>query len=228
MATQANRASTRQTTALERIASIESELEAALSNLRALKGYLQTEVVDVHAPLLGGLVPPSKASAAVLEFPIVGPAGPTWELQADQVQEWGVLFPGVDILAECRKALAWVSANQRKTASGMPRFLVSWITRAVNNGKAAKIGKHVPPAAGVQTAEQRARQQTREQTNQHTLEVAKAYVATLSGPALSDLEEEAKQMLRGYEGSMQSATYDAKVREAMVLIAQRHMLKRPV
>lgn len=73
-----------------------------------------------------------------LEFPVVGPHGPTWTLSEEQCSEWASLFPGLDIKAEARKALAWVRATpgRRKTASGMGRFLVGWFSRAVNDGKA--------------------------------------------------------------------------------------------
>jgi hypothetical protein len=72
-----------------------------------------------------------------LEFPVVGPQGPTWTLSEDQVSEWARLFPGLNVRAESRKALAWVHANpgRRKTARGMAKFLVAWFTRAVDSGR---------------------------------------------------------------------------------------------
>jgi len=67
-----------------------------------------------------------------MDFPVVGPAGPTWTLERKQLAEWQALYPNLDVEAEMRKALAWVQVNHRKTARGMPRFLVSWLNRATD------------------------------------------------------------------------------------------------
>lgn len=76
----------------------------------------------------------------LLEFPTVGTGGNTWDLTESQVAEWTPLFPALDVLAESRKALAWVQANpgRRKTTRGMPAFLVRWLTRAVDGGGGAR------------------------------------------------------------------------------------------
>ena len=75
------------------------------------------------------------ASTPVATFPCVG-RETTWPLLDSQVQEWAALYPNLDVLDECRKALAWIQANQghRKTAKGMPRFLVGWLNRSVERG----------------------------------------------------------------------------------------------
>jgi hypothetical protein len=56
-----------------------------------------------------------------------------WHLTQAQVTDWEGVYPGLDVLGECRKASAWLLANGRKTASGMPRFLVSWLNRTTNS-----------------------------------------------------------------------------------------------
>jgi hypothetical protein len=53
------------------------------------------------------------------------------------VQEWSGLYSGIDVLGECKRALAWVYANQPKTASGMPAFLVRWLNTAADRPRAA-------------------------------------------------------------------------------------------
>lgn len=70
----------------------------------------------------------------VLVFPVVGKETQSWPLTAAQVAEWRAIYPGIDVLAECRKALAWSHANptRRKTLKGMPAFLVNWLNRAQN------------------------------------------------------------------------------------------------
>lgn len=79
---------------------------------------------------------PAIASPTFLEFPIVGKDGPTWALTEALADEFGVLFPNLDVRQEARKSLAWVLADpgRRKTASGMRRFLTGWFTRTVNGG----------------------------------------------------------------------------------------------
>lgn len=74
----------------------------------------------------------------VLQFPVIGGDDPSWRLRRVQVDEWRATFPGVDVVAECRKALGWVLVNQsrRKTARGMPKFLFSWIARSVDSNRA--------------------------------------------------------------------------------------------
>lgn len=77
-----------------------------------------------------GAAPPT----VVLTFPTIGPEGDAWHLTTDQLQKWSGLYPGLDVLGEARKALAWVQANRAKTVKGMPRFLVNWFNSAANRG----------------------------------------------------------------------------------------------
>jgi hypothetical protein len=67
-------------------------------------------------------------SPAVIIFVCNGEPG-EWTLRQELIDEWQQLFPGVDVLAQCRAALAWSNANprKRKTHDGMERFLVNWI-----------------------------------------------------------------------------------------------------
>jgi translation initiation factor IF-1 len=74
-------------------------------------------------------------SPALLTFTTIGPVK-SWPLTQLQIDEWATAYPGLDCLGECRKAQAWLGANQKKTAKGMPRFLVSWLGRAVDKPSA--------------------------------------------------------------------------------------------
>jgi hypothetical protein len=69
----------------------------------------------------------------VLTFPTDGEPG-AWTLLDTQVSEWQAAYPDLNIMAQCREALVWanVNPNKRKTAGGMPRFLVSWFNRSKN------------------------------------------------------------------------------------------------
>ena len=61
-----------------------------------------------------------------------------------QPATWQALYPAIDVLDQCRQALAWLLAhpNRQKTARGMPTFCVNWFSRSVNSGK----GRALPPA----------------------------------------------------------------------------------
>lgn len=54
-----------------------------------------------------------------------------------QRAEWGSLFPAVDIDQELRGMRAWLLANQRnrKTRTGIMRFVTSWLSRAQNRAR---------------------------------------------------------------------------------------------
>lgn len=82
--------------------------------------------------------PPSLPSPAVVRFAVTGDkANPEWPLTADYLADLQRDYEHVDVLAECKKASAWVKANpgRRKTATGMPKFLVNWLNRAVEKGQ---------------------------------------------------------------------------------------------
>jgi hypothetical protein len=96
-------------------------------------------------------VPALPPSPPFLEFPVIGSEIQTWSLSVAQVAEWERLFPGVDVRGGCRKALAWCHANfgRRKTAKGMARFLVAWLTREADSGRGRR---HEPSAGSVVSA----------------------------------------------------------------------------
>jgi len=78
---------------------------------------------------------------AILTYPCDGTTK-SWPLVESQLAEWRPLFPSVDLMAECRKALAWVQASpeRRKTAKGMRKFLVGWFGRNQNRGNGSRAG----------------------------------------------------------------------------------------
>jgi hypothetical protein len=92
---------------------------------------------------------PEPASPVVATLPCVGTGAPEYPVTQQQVDDWREAFPGVDVLGEVRKARAWLEANptKRKTARGMPRFLVAWLGRAQDRGRAPPmpIGAPGPP-----------------------------------------------------------------------------------
>lgn len=88
----------------------------------------------------------------LLTFPVTGgrPGAPReWNFRKGNFASLTEAFPALDVMAEARKALAWVNSNprQKKTADGMPRFLFNWMGRAQNNGGAKLPVRdiHQPP-----------------------------------------------------------------------------------
>lgn len=66
-----------------------------------------------------------------------------------QREEWGTLFPAVDVPQELRNMRAWLMANprNRKTPSGMLRFATSWLSRAQNSSRTAAQQPQKPQRA---------------------------------------------------------------------------------
>lgn len=55
----------------------------------------------------------------------------------EDVDRWVTLFPAVDVMQELRNMCAWLDGNpsRRKTASGIKRFITSWLSRTQNSAK---------------------------------------------------------------------------------------------
>ncbi len=69
----------------------------------------------------------------LLEFECDG-TRPVWFLTQSLLDKLHEAYPSIDLLAEARKALAWVEANprRRKTHTGMRQFLNNWFAKAQN------------------------------------------------------------------------------------------------
>ncbi len=93
---------------------------------------------------------PVPDSTPFATFPVVGPGAPHWSLAVQQVEKWQGQFPNLDIRGEVVKALAWTEANptRRKTAKGMPAFLVRWFSSTTNRGGGQGTGLAIVPAMG--------------------------------------------------------------------------------
>ncbi|MGL4638573.1 MAG: hypothetical protein ACRCVX_02425 [Shewanella sp.] len=52
------------------------------------------------------------------------------------IDKWAQLYPAVDVVAELRGMIGWSDANpaKRKTASGIERFINSWLKKAQDKG----------------------------------------------------------------------------------------------
>lgn len=76
----------------------------------------------------------------------------------NQIAEWQALFPAVDVRQELRNMRAWCLGNpkQRKTKSGILRFVTSWLAKEQNRGgtnaKTKQPGQHLTPVQRVEAA----------------------------------------------------------------------------
>ncbi len=91
--------------------------------------------LDSSEPGLPDSEPPAPASPespVVLTYPTVGTNSKEWGLTQAKLDEYRESFPGLDVEAECRKALQWCRDNaaNRKTPNGMPKFLCRWLGKA--------------------------------------------------------------------------------------------------
>ena len=79
--------------------------------------------------------PLARSTPPVVVFPTHG-RPKTYDVTEAQIADWQADYPQLDIPAQCRQASAWVKANpsRRKTARGMPTFLVGWFNRSTNRG----------------------------------------------------------------------------------------------
>ena len=66
-----------------------------------------------------------------------------YAVSRQEVEEYAVLYPAVDVQQELRNMRGWCLANpsKRKTRSGVKKFVNGWLSRAQNRG-----GTHAPPS----------------------------------------------------------------------------------
>ena len=88
------------------------------------------------------------ASPLVLSFDVVGTGAKLWGLNQSKIDQYRESFPGVNVLAECRRARQWLIDNprKRKTPAGMPSFLHHWLSKAQNEGGSNGQGRYRPDA----------------------------------------------------------------------------------
>lgn len=62
--------------------------------------------------------------------------GKPWPVYPEMLDEWRELFPAVDVPQQLRSMKAWADANpkKRKTAAGMRRFIVGWLSKEQDKG----------------------------------------------------------------------------------------------
>ena len=113
----------------------------------------RSQAIDAKPPPEDGV-----SSPPFLVFPTRGKVD-AFSVTEQDVAEYERLYPGLDVRCELRKALAWIRASpdRMKTAKGMPRFIVNWLNRAVDNRSASQA----PPNPLVSDLERRNLEATR-------------------------------------------------------------------
>lgn len=86
---------------------------------------------------------PEAVDPPVLVFPCVGQSGKAWPLFQTKINEYAEAYPGIDVYAECRKALQWLRDNsqRQKTFRGMSKFLNGWLGRAQDRSRGGPRSK---------------------------------------------------------------------------------------
>jgi hypothetical protein len=92
----------------------------------------------------GGSTPPVPP---VVVFPCEGKGAKEVEITQAQADEWARDFPGVNVVQELRNMRAWLIARptKRKTARGIPAFVVRWLTKEQNNPRTRYGPRGAPP-----------------------------------------------------------------------------------
>lgn len=94
------------------------------------------------------LVVQEPPEAPVLVYPVQG-TPQTWALMPAQVRRFEDLWPGVDVLRVCRRALAWAETNPKKRprASSMPSWLNGvWLGKEQDATARPTTGQRYGPA----------------------------------------------------------------------------------
>lgn len=100
------------------------------------------------APRPASSPPPQAPSAVVLTLPCIGTGPREFAVTDAQLDKWRAAFPGIDVLAEVRKAGVWLDASpaRRKTHGGMAKFLVGWLGRSQNGPRVNGAHQQQPAA----------------------------------------------------------------------------------
>ena len=91
-------------------------------------------------PILHGDESPSRSPIITLTL------NDKTEYEIYKIDEWKELYPGIDVMQQLRNMKGWLNANpkQRKTESGILRFINGWLSKEQNRSKSANPQKQNP------------------------------------------------------------------------------------
>jgi hypothetical protein len=135
------------------------------------KAFPEPDLPQVLSGATSSGAPPPRGE--VVFFPTVGKGAGLLAITVEQAQEWAKDFPAVDVLQALRSMRAWLMANptKRKTARGIPAFVVRWLAKEQNNPKS----RAAPPG--------------RPGSQHRTFEADEAFAAQLGDIEIPDLSE---------------------------------------
>lgn len=115
----------------------------SVSGQKPVQAMVEFATADQNAKIEG-------TGLTLLTLPCVGEGPAEFPVRESLAMQWTSSFPGIDVLAELRKAVQWCADNptKRKTYRGARRFLGSWLSRAQEQRAAGgKNGIQAKPLA---------------------------------------------------------------------------------
>lgn len=72
---------------------------------------------------------------AVFYLPLID--GTQYGVSSDDVVNWAVAYPAIDVMQELHKMYNWLDANpkNKKTSRGIKRFIVNWLSRSQDSAR---------------------------------------------------------------------------------------------
>lgn len=97
----------------------------------------QPEIKDSCAAASAAPTAPAAATWDGQPITLQTVSGENWPVPAGDCENWASAYPATNVLQELLKMRAWLEANprNRKTKSGMRRFIVNWLSRAQNQSR---------------------------------------------------------------------------------------------
>ena len=107
---------------------------------KELKKELNSETIHIAESPAETAVNPAENVVYVAKLPLVD--GSEFGVTEGDVNGWAVAYPAVNVVQELYKMRAWLDANpkNKKTARGIKRFVVNWLSREQN--KAPRVQQY--------------------------------------------------------------------------------------
>ena len=86
--------------------------------------------------------------------------GTIYQVSKAQVKEWSEAYPAVDVRQQLREMKQWLVANgvNRKTRSGIQRFIVKWLAKEQDKGGSAPARSQPSQPVAIGASDERARE----------------------------------------------------------------------
>ncbi|EOX3952412.1 helix-turn-helix domain-containing protein [Vibrio alginolyticus] len=115
------------------------------TDLKGTQNWVTEPVIEPTIDPLKDLVPSNdelletRKPESEFEFP-TNRRGEIYSVYMEDIFEFRKLYPSVDVYQEFRNMLGWLKSNpaRRKTKSGIPRFINSWLAKEQNKGRCNK------------------------------------------------------------------------------------------